>query len=102
MSGEFNGTQHNVSEILGRKVPFIPCQAHRINTVLNHSCNASFLIFDMFSIMQELYIFFSYSTKRFGTLFTKLNEIENTLQLKNLFNPMDGSSRIRQGNLVIL
>ena len=32
MSGERNGAQAIVSQTLGRRVPYIPCQAHRSNT----------------------------------------------------------------------
>lgn len=41
MSGKFNGAQKKPSEIVGRDIPYIPCQAHRCNTVIEHSCNAS-------------------------------------------------------------
>lgn len=57
MSGEFKGTQQKFSEIVGRIVPFIPCQAHRLNTFVKPSCNASDIIADVFSVLKELYVF---------------------------------------------
>ena len=84
MSGEFNGAQQKVSELAGHKIPYAPCQAHRTNTAVEHSCNASPIIADMFAIMEELYVFFSASTKRFQPLQDKLGAIENSLQLRSL------------------
>lgn len=72
MSGVFNGAQKKLTEILGRKIPFIPCQAHKINTFIEHGCEASLIISDMFSVMQELYVFFSSSAKRYSPLLNKL------------------------------
>lgn len=84
MSGEFNGAQQKVSQLVGHKVPYAPCQAHRTNTAVEHSCAASQVIADMFNILEELYVFFSSSTKRFHPLLEKLRDIENSLQLRNL------------------
>ncbi len=47
MSGEFNGAQQKLSEIVGREMPYKSCQAHRCNTVIEHSCNGSFIICEM-------------------------------------------------------
>ena len=55
MSGRYNGAQQKLQERLNKVVPYIPCQAHRSNTALEHSCNASPIIKDMFTS----------STKRF-------------------------------------
>lgn len=63
MSGEFNGAQQKVSEVIGHKIPYIPCKAHRINTFIEHACDSSLIIFDLFSIVQEINVFFSLSTK---------------------------------------
>ena len=68
MSGRFNGAQQKLQERLGQVVPYIPCQAHRSNTVVEHSCNASSIVKNMFNILSELYVFFTSSTKRFVTL----------------------------------
>ena len=37
MSGKFNGAQKKLSEIVGRDIPYIPCQAHRCNTGCNRT-----------------------------------------------------------------
>jgi hypothetical protein len=51
---------------------------------LEHSCNASTVVGDLFSILEHLYVFFSSSTKRYAHLKCKLLEIENSLQIRNL------------------
>ena len=65
MSGRFNGAQQKLREKLNQRVPYVPCQGHRSNTVVEHSCNASMIIKDMFNTLEELYVFFTSSTKRF-------------------------------------
>lgn len=63
VSGQFNGVQKNVSKIVGHHVPYIPCQDHRTNTAVEHSCNSSLLDKDFFDALEGLYVFFSSSTK---------------------------------------
>lgn len=84
MSGPFNGAQQKISEKVGHHVTFVPCQAHRTNTALEHSCKASAIIADTFNILEELYMFFTASTKRFQRMTDKLKTIENSTSLKNL------------------
>lgn len=84
MSGKFNGTQQKISEKVGHHVIFIPCQAHRLNTALEHSCRASAIVADTFNILEELYVFFNSSTKRSKRLKSNIETIENAISLKNL------------------
>jgi len=84
MSGRINGTQQKLSELAGHMIPFIPCQPHRLNTFIEHSCDASILISDLFSTLENVYVFFSASTKRHIHLKSKLVTLENTSQLRNL------------------
>ena len=84
MSGEFNGAQQKLSEIVGRDIPYIPCQAHRCNTVIEHSCNESVIVREMFDILQALFVFFTSSTKRFQPLKEEITKVENCLMLRNL------------------
>ena len=51
MSGRFNGVQRKLQDKLGRNVPYIPCLAHRSNTVIEHSCKASPIIAELFNII---------------------------------------------------
>lgn len=45
MSGKNLGTQAMLTKIVGRTIPLIiPCQAHRINTFIEHNCSASAII----------------------------------------------------------
>lgn len=84
MSGAFNGAQKCVSDLVGHNVPYIPCQAHRINTFIQHSCNASAIVSNLFDILENLYVFFTASTKRHSALHEELSHVENALQLRNL------------------
>lgn len=84
MSGAQNGTQAQLSKIVGHEIPFVPCQAHRLNTFLEHGCEASSIVSNMIDILENIYVFFSSSTKRYGLLNTYMSEIENTLRLRNL------------------
>jgi len=84
MSGKFNGTHVKLSELTGHRIPFISCQAYRLNTFLEHSCNANTIIANMVDSLENLYVFFSASSKRYGLLNIKLSEIGNALQQKNL------------------
>ena len=65
MSGRYNCAQQKLQERLNKVVLYIPCQAHRSNAVLEHSCNAIPIIKDMFNMLEELYVFFTSITKRF-------------------------------------
>ena len=41
MSRHIKGAQHCFTEFVGHAVPYIPFQAYRLNTFLEHSCDAS-------------------------------------------------------------
>ncbi|XP_029342231.1 zinc finger MYM-type protein 1-like [Acyrthosiphon pisum] len=84
MSGKFQGAQAMLSELVGYHIPYIPCQAHRLNTFVEHSCEASIIVCDLFFTLESLYVFFSSSTKRSITLDKALSNIEGSLKLRNL------------------
>ncbi|CAB4028662.1 zinc finger MYM-type 1-like, partial [Paramuricea clavata] len=86
MSGVFKGCQAKMKEHLEREVPYFPCLAHRFNTTVEHSCEASVAVCKLFEILQELYFFFTSSTKRYGVLGGKVKESEygKPLELRNL------------------
>ncbi|CAI6371974.1 unnamed protein product [Macrosiphum euphorbiae] len=84
MSGQFNGTQAKLSELVGHTVFYIPCQAHRMNTFLEHACNSSLIVSDMIDNLENLYVFFSASNKRYSELNKQMMDVDNTLQLRNL------------------
>ncbi|KAJ8019083.1 Zinc finger MYM-type protein 1 [Holothuria leucospilota] len=84
MSGKHKGAQAEIEKELERSVPYIPCQAHRTNTVVEHACDSSTMVQELFNILQELYVFFSGSTKRHNLLTTRMKEIEDALNLRNL------------------
>ena len=84
MSGKYNGAQAAVSRLLDREVPYIPCQGHRSNTVNEHACEASPIVSELFETLQVTYSFFSGSTKRYAVLHDELQNVENSLMLRNL------------------
>ena len=84
MSGKYNGAQAAVSRLLDREVPYIPCQGHRSNTVNEHACEASPIVSELFETLQATYTFFSGSTKRYAVLHDELQNVENSLMLRNL------------------
>ena len=84
MSGKYNGAQAVVSRLLDREVPYIPCQGHRSNTVNGHACEASPIVSELFETLQATCSFFSGSTKRYAVLHDELQNVENSLMLRNL------------------
>jgi len=64
MSGKYNGTQQKLSEICQKNIPYISCQAHRINIFIESASKASTLIKEFFGTLESLYVFFSGSTYR--------------------------------------
>ncbi|XP_050064149.1 uncharacterized protein LOC126552989 [Aphis gossypii] len=64
ISGINRRAQRFLTEFVGHSVTYIPCQAHRMNTFLEHSCDASPIIGDLISVLENIYVFFSSSTKR--------------------------------------
>lgn len=84
MSGVNKGAQRYFSELVGHTVPYIPCQAHRLNTFLEHGCKASLIIGNFIDILENIYVFFSASTKRSSNLMERMDKIEGSLKLRNL------------------
>ena len=86
MSGKFKGCQAKMSEYLEREIPYFPCLAHRINTTVEHSCEASDVISGMFDTLEMIYVFFTSSTKRYIVFRQEVKDkdLERALQLRNL------------------
>ena len=66
-----------------RSTPAIP---HGLNLVIEHGCEAITLISKVYDVLEQLFVFFTKSTKRNKELKDKHNQIENALQLRNLLN----------------
>ncbi|CAB3987849.1 zinc finger MYM-type 1-like [Paramuricea clavata] len=89
MSGEYNGCHKKLNDKIQKdfpekEIPYIPCQAHRLNTFVERSCKASTIVSSMFTVLQLLYSFFSSSTKRSEALAKAQEIIEGALKLRNL------------------
>ena len=48
MSGTFKEAQKMLQEKLNRIIPYVLCQGHRSNSVVEHSCNTSSIVKEMF------------------------------------------------------
>ena len=89
MSGQYNGMQAKVSQLLGREVPYIPNQGHRSNTINEHACAASPIVSELFDTLQATYAFFSGSTKRqfVSSLRQAANLLEQNLPKCEVYRP---------------
>ena len=72
ISGIYKGAQQKWSEILEKPIVYIPCTSHGSNLVIEHGCNASQLIRNMFDILKAAYALISSSTKGHDVLKNKL------------------------------
>jgi hypothetical protein len=67
MRGKNNGLQKRLLELNPRAF-YVPCAAHSLNLIVNDAANLNYHTTGFFSIIQELYKFFSSSTKRWDLL----------------------------------
>lgn len=74
MRGKHNGLQKKILDINPRAF-FVPCSAHTLNLVVNDAAKVSFEASGFFDIVQELYVFFSSSTKRWSVLKSHVSDI---------------------------
>lgn len=74
MRGKHNGVQKKILQINPRAF-FVPCSAHSLNLVINDAAKISFEIVDFFNIVQELFVFFSVSTKRWNILVKNISNL---------------------------
>lgn len=54
MPGKHKGVHLKLSELAGHKIPFIPYQAHRLNTYLEYNCEASVINRNMINILENV------------------------------------------------
>nr|XP_022906932.1 zinc finger MYM-type protein 1-like [Onthophagus taurus] len=67
MKGKNNGLQRHILNINSRAY-FTPCSAHSLNLVVKDAANCNHQTITFFGIVQEIYNFFSASTKRWDIL----------------------------------
>lgn len=73
MAGKYAGVQAIIKEKCPEAM-FVPCLAHSLNLVGEHTSTSLFECVAFFDFIQKLYTFFSASTYRWGVLSTKLKE----------------------------
>ncbi|KAJ7344823.1 hypothetical protein JRQ81_000773 [Phrynocephalus forsythii] len=81
MKGKNIGLQRKILDINPRAF-YVPCAAHSLNLVVNDAAKSSLEVTNFFSVVQEIYVFFSGSTTRWQML---LEQVPN-LTLKPLSN----------------
>lgn len=79
MKGIHAGVQKRILD-MNPKAFFVPCSCHSLNLVVNDAAKTTGSIANYFSIVQELYVFFSASTQRWAVL----NKHVTSLTLKSL------------------
>ena len=84
MSGIYNGAQVNLSNLLGRVIPYIKCMGHKANLCVEHASDASVMIKKFFVTLQELYNFLTLSTSRFAKFKDEIEKLKDGLVMKNL------------------
>ena len=55
MSGQFKRAEQKLQEKLNKNIPYVPCQGHRTNTVVEHSCDANVIVKE---ISSKVYTYF--------------------------------------------
>lgn len=83
MKGVHKGVQNRILSKNPRTF-FVPCACHSMNLVVNDAAACSGEILGFFSIVQELYVFFSGSPKRWTVLIKELSAHSSQLTLKPL------------------
>lgn len=73
--GKHNELQKKILEINNRAF-YVPCSAHSLNLVVNDAANISHETINFFDIIQEIYVFFSSSTKRWSIICKHLPDIK--------------------------
>lgn len=74
MRGVHSGLQTRILNINPRAC-FVPCSAHSLNLVVNDAAKITFEVSGFFDIVQEMYLFFFASTKRWSILKTYISDL---------------------------
>lgn len=75
MRGKHKGLQKKILEINNRAF-YVPCSAHSLNLVVNDAANITHETVNFFNIIQEIYVFFSSSTKRWSIICKYLPDLK--------------------------
>lgn len=70
MSGNYNGLQARIKRLSPTAV-YIPCASHSLNLSVNFSSESCLQASNYFSLVQEIYVFFSSSTHRWSILLNR-------------------------------
>ncbi|CAF1457233.1 unnamed protein product [Rotaria sordida] len=84
MSGVNKGIQAYINNKLSREIIFIPCCAHSSNLAVKYACDCGTEFISLFNLLQEIYNYFTASSKRHYILRKKLESSEFGLLVKHL------------------
>lgn len=90
MSGVYKGVQAEISK-LSPYAPYVHCAAHNLNLILNDSVKDVEEIRNFYDLLQNIYVFFGYSIKRWALL-QSVNQNKCKITIKKLA-PTRWSSR---------
>ena len=82
MSGVYNGVQKKITDIQPNAT-YVHCTAHNLNLVVNDAINGVQEAQAFFTILQEIYVFFGHSIRRWDLLSSITGESEITLKKLN-------------------
>jgi hypothetical protein len=86
MSSKIKETQQKLSDlVVDHIIYFIPCQANRVNTFLEHSCDVSAVVGDLFSHLEQFYVFFFIEYKKIRPLVQQINRDRKFLMFTESF-----------------
>ncbi|XP_072161308.1 zinc finger MYM-type protein 1-like [Bemisia tabaci] len=78
MSGIYSGVQARIKELCSH-AEYVPCAAHSLNLVGSSAVESCVMAISFFSLLQELYNFFSCSTKRWEVLCKNCTRVLHSL-----------------------
>lgn len=90
MSGYYNGLQKRIADVQPNAL-YVHCAAHNLNLVVNDAVQSITEVKMFFSVIQQIYVFFGHSIKRWDILANISSDSEVTL--KSL-NPTRWSARV--------
>lgn len=92
MSGIYGGLQAKIKSD-NHLAKYVPCAAHSINLVVQHSAACCMEVTSFFGLVEEIYVFFSASTYRWQLLVDSLNRSQKSSFLPKRCNVTRWSSR---------
>lgn len=85
MTGKYKGLQTRI-RLLNPLAVFIPCGCHSLNLCVEHAAGSTSEVIRFFMFLQNVYVFFSASTKRWQIM---LGHLKKDLEIRKENNPQE-------------